>query len=65
MIVTSAKYLKIKDDNANTIADSDNQAIIAVIDSIPMTVPLSTNNRHFIEIMRQVNAGELTIAEAD
>ena len=65
MIITSAKYLKAKDDNANTIADSDNQAIIAVIDSIPMTVPLSTNNRHFAEIMRQVAAGDLTIAAAD
>ena len=65
MIITSAKYLKAKDDNANTIADSDNQAIIAVIDGIPMTVPLSSNNRHYIEIMRQVAAGELTIADAD
>tara|TARA_R100000951_G_scaffold104243_1_gene97329 strand:- start:785 stop:982 length:198 start_codon:yes stop_codon:yes gene_type:complete len=65
MMITSAKYLKAKDDKATTIADSDNQAIIAVIDGIPMTVPLSTNNRHYAEIMRQVDAGELTIQEAD
>jgi hypothetical protein len=28
-------------------------------------VPLSENNRHYAEIMRQVDAGELTIADAD
>tara|TARA_B100001057_G_scaffold489472_1_gene575808 strand:+ start:2068 stop:2265 length:198 start_codon:yes stop_codon:yes gene_type:complete len=65
MIITSAKYLKNKDDTGNTIADSDNQAIIAVIDGIPMTVPLSTNNRHYNEIQELVAAGELTIAAAD
>lgn len=65
MIITSAKYLKNRDDAGNTIADSDNQAIIAVIDGIPMTVPLSTDNRHYNEIQELVDAGELTIAAAD
>ena len=28
-------------------------------------VPLDPNNRHYKEIMRQVDAGELTIADAE
>jgi len=30
-----------------------------------MFVPLDTANRHYAEIMRQVEAGELTIEDAD
>ena len=30
-----------------------------------MFVPLAEGNRHYDEIMRQVEAGELTIEEAD
>jgi len=30
-----------------------------------MFVPLAPANRHYAEIMRQVEAGTLTIAEAD
>jgi hypothetical protein len=38
--------------------------IQATIDGIQMSVPLDLANRHYAEIMRQVEAGELTIAEA-
>jgi len=38
--------------------------INATIDGIQMSVPLDPANRHYAEIMRQVEAGELTIAEA-
>lgn len=65
MVITSAKYLKIRDDAGNTIASSDNQAIIAVIDGVTMTVPLSDENYHYQEITQQVADGTLTIAEAD
>tara|TARA_S200002703_G_scaffold59312_1_gene51425 strand:+ start:3379 stop:3576 length:198 start_codon:yes stop_codon:yes gene_type:complete len=65
MIITSAKYLKIRDDDGNTIAGSDNQAIIAVIDGVTMTVPLSDDNYHYKEITQQIADGTLTIAEAD
>ena len=56
-IITNAKYF-------NGIYDSP-QAIQATIDGIQMSVPLDPANRHYAEIMRQVEAGTLTIAEAD
>ena len=37
----------------------------ATIDGIEMSIPLAPNNRHYAEMMRQVEAGELTIADAD
>ncbi|MDP6585756.1 MAG: hypothetical protein QF535_13960 [Anaerolineales bacterium] len=40
-------------------------SIKITIDGIVMFVPLDPANRHYAEIMRQVDAGELTIAPAD
>jgi len=40
-------------------------SIQATIDGIVMSVPLDPDNRHYAEILRQVEAGELTIADAD
>ncbi len=57
MIILSAQYIA---DNSG-----DNVGISAVIDSDNVNVPLDPANRHFAEIMRQVEAGELTIADAD
>ena len=37
----------------------------AIIDGVEISVPLDPANRHYVEIMRQVEAGTLTIAEAD
>ena len=42
-----------------------NIGITATIDGIQMSVPLDPANRHYAEIMRQVEAGTLTIQEAD
>ena len=43
-----------------------NQAgIKATIDGTEMSVPLDPANRHYAEILRQVEAGILTIADAD
>jgi len=42
-----------------------NQSIDATIDGITMSVPLDPANRHYAEIMRQVEAGELVIEEAE
>ena len=52
---------------AQYISDRNNQeaAITATINGITMSVPLDPANRHYAEIMRQVEAGELTIQEAD
>ena len=36
-----------------------------ISNGVDMFVPLDSANRHYAEIMRQVDAGELTIADAD
>ena len=53
---------------AQYIADpmTGNTACInAIIDGITVSVPLDPANRHYAEIMRQAEAGELTIADAE
>jgi hypothetical protein len=42
-----------------------NTGIKAIIDDVTMFVPLDPANRHYDEIMRQVEAGTLTIQDAD
>lgn len=56
MEITSAQY------NAY---DGENVSIQATINGLEMHVPLNPSNRHYAEIMRQVEAGELTIQEAE
>ena len=43
----------------------NNLGVRATIDGTEMEVPLTAGNRHYDEIMRQVEAGTLTIQEAD
>jgi len=57
MNITSAQYIEDMDGN--------NTSIKATIDGTEMSVPLDLANRHYAEIMRQVEAGTLTIAEAE
>jgi hypothetical protein len=57
MIITSAQY--------DTDENNNNICVNATIDGIAMSVPLVSGNRHYDEIMRQVEAGTLTIADAD
>ena len=57
MTITSAKYVNSFDGNIGSIK--------ATIDGTEWSVPLVAGNRHYDEIMRQVEAGELTIQEAD
>ena len=58
MNITSAQYV-------TNIMNGQNDSINAVIDGQMIFVPLDPANRHYAEIMRQVEAGELTIQEAD
>ena len=58
MEITSAQYLF-------NILHNANFAIKATIDGVELNIPLDPANRHYAEIMRQVEAGELTIQEAD
>ena len=56
--ITSAKYGKGQDGKTNV-------CIKATIDGVEMFVPLDETNADYIEIKRQVDAGELTIEDAD
>ena len=58
MNIESAQYVKDEFTNENT-------ALTVVIDGVTMSVPISGGNRHYAEIMRQVEAGELVIQEAE
>jgi len=58
MNITSAQYVL-------RFESSENIAVKATIDGTEMFVPLDPANRHYAEIMRQVNAGTLTIQDAD
>jgi len=43
----------------------ENSSIKITVDNQDIYVPLDAANRHYAEIMRQVEAGELTIQDAD
>ena len=60
--ITSAQYLSFVSPNGATI---NNIGIKATIDGIEMSVPLDPANRHYAEILKQVEAGTLVIQEAD
>jgi len=59
MNITSAQYY------TDPLSEGANNGIRATIDGVQMSVPLCEGNRHYDEIMRQVEAGTLTIQEAD
>ena len=58
MNITSAKYMA-------DIKTGEDSCINIVSDGKLISVPLDPDNSHYAEIMRQVDAGELTIQEAD
>jgi hypothetical protein len=51
MNFTEAKYAPLR------------QVINCKLDGVPINVPVDPSNRHYQEIMRLVDAGELTIQE--
>ena len=57
MVITNAQYLND--------GDGGQLGIKATIDGIEMFVPLDPANIHYAEILKQVAAGTLTIADAD
>ena len=44
---------------------STNTGILCKINGLKSAVPMHNKNRNYIEIMKQVNAGTITIADAD
>ena len=57
MNITSAQYA--------TNIDGNNSSIKATIDGTELFVPLDPANRHYAEILRQVEAGTLVIVDAE
>ena len=57
MTITNAQYSQ-----ENSLGQ---KVIIATIDGHTCNVPLDPNNRHYAEILRQVEAGTLTIEDAE
>jgi len=55
--ITSAKYC--------TNVLGTNTGVVCVFDGKELIVPLDPANRHYAEIMRQVDEGTLTIQDAD
>tara|TARA_R100001079_G_C4310325_1_gene94817 strand:+ start:319 stop:501 length:183 start_codon:yes stop_codon:yes gene_type:complete len=60
MIITKAQYRNIPIEISGQQKD-----IVATIDGIEMSVPIDTANRHYREILIQVEEGTLTIKDAD
>ena len=58
MNITTAQYV------ADPIS-GNNSCISATINGQEMSVPLDPANRHYAEILKQVEAGTLTIADAE
>ena len=58
MNITSAKYVKDKPNHTVSV-------VTAKINGEIVYVPMNPANTHYAEILRQVAAGELTIADAD
>ena len=56
--ITSAQYIADDRTGANIV-------VRATIDGQELSVPLDPANRHYAEIMRQVEAGELVIQPAE
>ena len=51
---------KLRDTYTNEI-----KTVTAIIDGLSLSVPIDSDNRHYAEILKQVEAGTLTIEEAD
>ena len=58
MHIENARYVK-------DVYTNEKDAIACDCDGRPTSIPLDPANRHYAEIMRQVAAGTLTIADAD
>jgi len=60
MIIENAQYY-----TNSLFPDDGNAGIKATIDGVEYDIPIAEGNKEYNEIMRQVEAGTLTIAEAD
>ena len=56
-VIKNAQYLKDKDGTVKTMKCN--------YDGVDISLPLNPENRHYEEIQKQVDAGTLTIKDAD
>ena len=59
MNITDAQYVNLD------LASSSNSVVRATVDGQLLFVPLDPDNIHYAEILRQVDAGTITIEDAD
>jgi len=62
MEITNAQYYRHYDGQEYY---GETTGISATIDGVVWNVPIAVGNRYYDEIMRQVEAGTLTIADAE
>ena len=60
--ITSAKYYKYAENEGDTPV---NVSVTIVVDGETLSVPMDSANRHYAEILRQVEEGTLEIQAAD
>ena len=58
MKIENAQYAKIS-------KDAEVTSIVAVVDGQQVAIPLDPANRHYAEILKQVEEGKLTIKDAE
>jgi|9_EtaG_2_1085328.scaffolds.fasta_scaffold31735_3 hypothetical protein len=57
MLIENAKYFKNEDGVRTSISGT--------VDGKPTSIPIDLDNSHYIEILKQVEKGTLTIEDAD
>ena len=63
MNITNAKYIKITDEALGIV--DQNTAVQCVYNGRNMSITINPKSHRYQEIMRQVEAGTLTIADAE
>ena len=63
MNITTVQYCKETDIDGNLVGE--NVCMKATIEGDIVFIPLDPANRHYAEILKQVEAGTLTIADAE
>ena len=61
--ITNAKYIKMTDEALGIV--DQNIAVQCVYEGVNMSISINPKSHRYQEIMRQVEAGTLTIAPAD
>lgn len=66
MKIENAKYMAEKQMDADGNENDVVTTIACTVDGVPnVSVPIDEDNRHYIEILKQVKEGTLTIAAVD